>query len=58
MILVLNFPLRGVYLRGMYEAQVVDRDSRMQGLQGVGSVFGRICAVKERREIGRRMAGL
>ncbi|MCZ6675102.1 MAG: DUF1080 domain-containing protein [Verrucomicrobia bacterium] len=32
----------GVYLRGMYEAQVVDRDSRMQGLQGVGSVFGRI----------------
>lgn len=32
----------GVYLRGMYEAQVVDRDSRMQGLQGVGSIFGRI----------------
>lgn len=32
----------GVYLRGMYEAQVVDRDSRMQGLQGVGSVFGRL----------------
>ncbi len=32
----------GVYLRGMYEAQVVDRDSRMQGLQGVGSVFGRV----------------
>ncbi len=32
----------GVYLRGMYEAQVVDRDSRMQGLQGVGSIFSRI----------------
>lgn len=32
----------GVYLRGMYEAQVVDRDSRMQGLQGAGSIFGRI----------------
>ena len=32
----------GVYLRGMYEAQVVDRYSRMQGLQGVGSIFGRI----------------
>jgi hypothetical protein len=30
----------GVYVRGMYEAQVVDRDSRMQGLQGVGSIFG------------------
>ncbi|MFZ9090702.1 MAG: 3-keto-disaccharide hydrolase [Planctomycetaceae bacterium] len=32
----------GVYLRGMYEVQVVDRDSRMQGIQGVGAVFGRI----------------
>ena len=32
----------GVYLRGMYEAQVVDRDSRMQGLQGAGAIFGRI----------------
>lgn len=32
----------GVYLRGMYEAQVVDRDSRMQGLQGVGAIFGAI----------------
>lgn len=32
----------GVYLRGMYEAQVVDRDSRMQGLQGPGAIFGRI----------------
>ncbi|NNJ27718.1 3-keto-disaccharide hydrolase [Alienimonas chondri] len=32
----------GVYLRGMYEAQVVDRDSRMQGEQGVGAIFGAI----------------
>lgn len=32
----------GVYLRGMYEAQVVDRDSKMQGIQGPGAIFGRI----------------
>lgn len=32
----------GIYLRGAYEAQVVDRDSRMQGIQGVGAIFGRI----------------
>lgn len=32
----------GIYLRGMYEAQVVDRDSRMQGVQGVGAIFGAI----------------
>ena len=32
----------GIYLRGMYEAQVVDRDSKMQGRQGVGAIFGRI----------------
>ncbi len=32
----------GIYLRGLYEAQVVDRDSRMQGIQGVGAIFGRI----------------
>lgn len=32
----------GIYLRGMYEAQVVDRDSPMQGIQGVGAVFGAI----------------
>lgn len=32
----------GVYMRGMYEAQVVDRDSRMQGIQGVGAIFGSI----------------
>ncbi|MFK7734378.1 MAG: DUF1080 domain-containing protein [Pirellulaceae bacterium] len=32
----------GIYLRGMYEAQVVDRDSRMQGIAGPGAIFGRI----------------
>ena len=32
----------GVYLRGMYEAQGVDRDSRMQGIQGPGAIFGSI----------------
>lgn len=32
----------GVYLRGMYEAQVVDGDSRMQGIQGPGALYGRI----------------
>ena len=32
----------GIYLRGMYEAQVVDRDSRMQGIQGPGAIFGRV----------------
>ncbi|WP_253154809.1 3-keto-disaccharide hydrolase [Stieleria tagensis] len=32
----------GIYLRGMYEAQVVDRDSPMQGIQGVGAIFGAI----------------
>ena len=36
----------GVYLRGMYEAQVVDKDSRMQGKQGVGAIFGRIAPTK------------
>ena len=36
----------GVYLRGMYEAQVVDRDSRMQGIQGVGAIFGAIAPAK------------
>ena len=36
----------GIYLRGMYEAQVVDRNSRMQGKQGVGAIFGRIEPMK------------
>ena len=32
----------GIYVRGAYEAQVVDRESRMQGLQGVGAIFSRV----------------
>lgn len=32
----------GIYLRGMYEAQVVDRESRMQGIRGPGAIFGRV----------------
>ncbi len=32
----------GIYLRGMYEAQVVDRDSKMQGINGPGAIFGRL----------------
>lgn len=36
----------GIYLRGMYEVQVVDRDSKMQGIQGPGAVFGRILPSK------------
>jgi putative heme-binding domain-containing protein len=32
----------GVYVRGLYEAQVVDRDSRMQGISGPGAIFGRV----------------
>jgi len=36
----------GVYMRGMYEAQVVDRDSSMQGKQGVGAIFGAITPSK------------
>lgn len=42
----------GVYLRGMYEAQVVDRDSRMQGIQGVGAVFGSIAPSKNAGRAG------
>ena len=41
-----NVPAKGnsgIYLRGMYEAQVVDRDSRMQG---PGAIFGRIAPSK------------
>jgi hypothetical protein len=32
----------GVYLRGLYEVQVTHRDSKMQGINGPGAVFGRI----------------
>ena len=42
----------GVYLRGMYEAQVVDRDSRMQGIQGVGAIFGSIAPKKNAGRVG------
>ena len=42
----------GVYMRGMYEAQVVDRDSRMQGIQGVGAIFGSIAPSKNAGRAG------
>ena len=42
----------GIYLRGMYEVQVVDRDSRMQGKQGVGAIFGRIEPIKNAGKAG------
>lgn len=42
----------GVYLRGMYEAQVVDRNSRMQGIQGVGAIFGKIKPSKNAGKLG------
>lgn len=42
----------GVYLRGMYEAQVVDRDSRMQGIQGVGAIFGKIAPTANAGRVG------
>lgn len=32
----------GIYLRGLYEVQVTHRDSKMQGISGPGSVFGRV----------------
>ncbi len=36
----------GIYLRGLYEVQVVDRDSPMQGINGPGAIFGRIAPSK------------
>ena len=42
----------GIYLRGMYEAQVVDRESRMQGIQGVGAIFGKIKPAKNAGKLG------
>ena len=42
----------GVYLRGVYEAQVLDRDSRMQGIQGVGAIFGRIKPTENAGKLG------
>jgi len=50
-----NVPLKGnsgIYLCGRYEVQVVDRDSRMQGLQGVGSLFARIKASENAGNVG------
>lgn len=40
----------GIYLRGLYEVQVTHRDSRMQGINGPGAVFGRLTP---RRNAGR-----
>jgi hypothetical protein len=42
----------GIYVRGAYEAQVVDRDSRMQGIHGVGSIFDRIKPSKNAGKAG------
>lgn len=42
----------GIYLKGTYEAQVVDRDSRMQGRQGVGAIFGVIPPSENAGKIG------
>ena len=42
----------GIYLRGVYEAQVLDRDSRMQGIQGVGAIFGRILPTENAGKVG------
>ncbi len=36
----------GIYLRGMYEVQVTHRDSRMQGINGPGAIFGRVTPTK------------
>lgn len=44
----------GIYLRGAYEAQVVDRDSRMEGLQGVGAIFNRVKPSKNAGKPGGR----
>lgn len=42
----------GIYVRGAYEVQVVDRESRMQGINGVGSIFGRIAPSKNAGKAG------
>ncbi len=42
----------GIYLRGMYEAQVVDRDSPMQGINGPGAIFGKIAPSKNAGRLG------
>ena len=42
----------GIYLRGAYEVQVVDKDSRMQGIQGPGTVFNRIMPTENNGNLG------
>jgi hypothetical protein len=43
----------GIYVRGAYEAQVTDRDcEKMQGIQGVGAIFGRIEPTKNAGKVG------
>ena len=42
----------GIYLQGRYEAQVVDRDSRMQGINGPGAIFGRIAPARNAGRAG------
>ncbi len=42
----------GVYLRGMYEAQVLDGDSRHKGKHGPGSIYGRIAPVVNAGKLG------
>jgi hypothetical protein len=32
----------GIYLRGLYEVQVTHHNSKMQGIQGPGAIFGRV----------------
>ena len=48
----------GVYLRGMYEAQVVDRDSRMQGIPGCRCHLRPDRSKRERRQPAGRMEHL
>jgi hypothetical protein len=42
----------GIFLRGAYEVQVVDKDSRMQGIQGPGAVFNRIMPTENSGTLG------
>lgn len=42
----------GIYVRGAYEAQVTDRDSRMQGIHGVGAIFNRVPPSKNAGKVG------
>lgn len=42
----------GIYVRGAYEAQVVDRDSKMQGINGIGAIFGRVAPSKNAGKVG------